>query len=415
MTQRTIKQKSLVDLLKLDTLNFTTGGCHPIKEIVENVLEKGYECSHFGYFERFEDVESYRRTFFDGLFWIDNFNKHFFSDNHRKLTIEEEVKKTNFVRECFQKSTLEELDKLSIKVSEIVERDNPITYYKTMTGIYYELMNNTGKFSDSMFLLKEKVKPLLESNNNCLSIKELIPIGGKGGIFDALNNLPTQQRSEIYERHTLRTSDLDELSDLLIKIDGKRNQLHKKIFSYGKQHFEKDYLDVFIDIMSHERLPTERWTTFYPVEHKKGALVLDIGFIQIPSSGFEFSRRYGQKIRWLIEDDVFKPAYEKLKKFRKQNNEYYNPLKYKSDIAENRTEDDDDKLLKKVEEKYPEYIAFRGDYLFSSMHGSYIFRKLLEVNVNEIRKREKLPENKITKIKDYFISILPKKDNCYLI
>ena len=407
------KQKSLVDLLKLDTLKFTAGECYPLNEVVQHILEAEHEMSHFRYYDiGFLDENDYRKNLFDSLFWIDDFNKHFFSDNHRKLTVEEEVEKTDFLRECFQKSTLDELDEVSRRVSQIVERDDPITYYNSMATAYYGLMNDIERFYDGMSLLRTKASPLLKSNNNCLSIKELIPVVGSGEIFDALNKLPTQQKRAINIRGTLRISDLDELSKLLIKIEGRRDQLHKKILSYGKEHFEKDYLDVFVDIMSHERLPTERWTTFYPVEHKKGALILDIGFIEIPSEGFEFSRKYGQKIRESgDEDDMLKPIYEELKEYRKQSNEYYKPLRYKSDIAKNRTEEQDDVLLKKVEEKYPEYIAFRGDYLFSSMHGSYIFRKLIEIDVNEIRKREELPENKITEIKEYFISVLPKRDN----
>jgi len=127
--------------------------------------------------------------------------------------------------------------------------------------------------------------------------------------------------------------------------------------------------------------------------------------------GGEFRRSYGEEFKkfrsWLIESG-YKALEDTRKKGEEEGYSIEWKLEYKSVIDRKRTEEEDNELLNKVKGQFKEYVSFTGDYLFKNMHGAYVFGKVVEIDVNKIREKEKDPQKKIEDIKAYVESLLPQ-------
>ena len=47
------------------------------------------------------------------------------------------------------------------------------------------------------------------------------------------------------------------------------------------------------------------------------------------------------------------------------------------------------------------------------MHGSYIFRKIIEIDVDKIREEKKDSQTQLDEIRDFIVSLLPEQDRLY--
>ncbi|MBU0535698.1 MAG: hypothetical protein KKE20_01940 [Nanoarchaeota archaeon] len=313
------------------------------------------------------------------------------------------------VQERMANATDEDIEEAMQIFTERARRYNPEEYYSNAVKVYYQMMSHYDEMSKAANVMERIIKPLFlnQSSEGVLSRREIAALLGKDRFDEVLLNLPTRYVRMLNE---ITAIDVDAMITEIKEYDKNRNMLHKEILEYGKKHFGKDYIDVFMDIMSHERLKGEGYLHLSVPDKKKGYLVLDIGYISIPTgSSSEFSRGYGEEYEDEFFGNMVKRAHESLKRAR-QDGEGSRRIEYGSEIDRERTEEEDNALLERVKEEFKEYVSFTGDYLIKNMHGHYVFRKVLEIDVNKIREKENDPALKIEEIKTFIESLLPKEE-----
>jgi len=426
--------QTLADFLKLDSLKISNYVYGLDDIVIDNLMPKYGERHIFHEFP--SDKPAYKiENFFmssentvNNFFGVSYLEKSLFGFGSRKELNNEEIenikKGMSNIKERISKSDEKELNDCVEILTNIAERDCPELFYHSMINLYYGIMKDNERFSEAVTFLLTRVRPILRNNENVMSLKEISSRVGEEDFFDARLKLPKNIVMDINQNKDLTTSDVDDLEKLFMESDKKRNELHKRILLYGEKYLKKDYLDVFVDIMSRESFPGRDFLHLSPVKKGK-SLIFDVGLIDMPSRGMgEFSRYYDdgdtvpkeREYSFLSSTkSLAERAYRKLRRAREEDKERkeryvddYSEIKYKSNVRDGRSEAQDIRLLNKIERRFKEYIAFNGDYAFKTMHGHHIFGKLIEIDVNKIREMEKYPDVKIREIKDYIASLLPK-------
>src|SRR3989338_489989 len=367
MSEESKSKETLADFLGLERLEISQG--HMYRSIVEFALMRQYGTPY--QISVFEDL---KHEIEFGLSFSPDFNTHLLSTIPESERTNERIKKTvESFKERIQSADLEEVIQASLQITEKVGKNDPTTFYNEAIDVYYRIMRESERFSYFGHFFSTQVKPLLASNKGFLSIDDITRILGRDKFRDALFGLPNQQRIRILGNKDLMTQDVDTLVSELIEIDNKRRELHQKILAYAKEHFQKDYLDVYIDIISRERLPTEDYTNLY--SPRKGYLVFNVGLLDLRSPGrqsTEFSRAFGEEYTGWGKEWVER-GYESLRQAREEEFSFFGRPEYKSRIKVSRSEEEDNQLLDQVQSKFRDYVSFRGDYLFKDMHGHYIY------------------------------------------
>jgi hypothetical protein len=393
------KKETLVEFLKLN--EFSIKGGTLWNDIITNKLKEDYGYNRFR-----QDEEYFRRNIKNRFLCSSEFGEYYLSHFPENMSDSERRKLADGMEERFDKASLEEIIEVVNIITGDIEKNNSKTYYYAMTDAYYSLMKDSEEFSNALCYFKTNVENLLRSYNE-ISLDEIVRINNdEKGLYKSLFDLPPEIHRDIIVKKMITISDLKVMNEIHIELDKKRNQLHKKMEEYAKRHFQKDYLDVYIDFMRHELFPADDLVCFSPT--KKG-FILNIGLIEMSAGRSEFNRCYGEE----YSDNDFRRnyverAYRALEQARKSELECEKP-KYKSFIKNGRIEKEDEEFLDHVVKRFKEYIAFRGDYAFKNSHGVYIFGKLIEFDMNKIRAKEEYPENKIGEIRSYISSLLPEK------
>lgn len=400
-------KETLMDFLKLEGLGITQGSIY--RDVVKYALMQKYGSPD----ETFVKDNVKQKLEFS-LSYSDDFNNHFLSAIPESKRTKKRMKKIiKSFKERIQSADLEEVIQTSLQITEKIEKNDPTTFYEAAINVYYEIMKEGERFSYSGHFFSREVKPLLEWNKGCISIKELRRILDRNEFDDALSGLPYQQQIRILGNEELRTQDVDILVSESTDMDNKRKELHQKILAYAKEHFQKDHLDVYIDILSKKRLPTESYADLY--SPRKGCLVFNVGFLELRSSGRqEFSRAFGEDYnKW--GKGLIERGYKALRQAREEEFPFFCKPKYKSEIKNDGSEEEDNILLDQMESKFKDYVSFKGDYLYKNMHGYYIFGKIIVFDSNKIRDKAKDedPTIKVDEIRDYIISLLPPRKSIF--
>ena len=386
-------KESLVDFLKLKNLKLKEDG-YFLRDIVSLSLVREY-----GYLDMFYSVDD-EKLELKSLLDSAEFTEAFVQIPVEKRTQKEMRKIGIMIEKRIDESTLEEVVEAGNVIKEDIEKNNPDTYYYQACIAYYNIMCDLENFSKGMNFFTTKLMPELRTHNN-LSVREITSFFGDE-FGDARFCLPRNYQIEIMNSKSVTVDDIEKLKSALTEYDKKRNDLHKKILDYGKKHFKKGYLDVFIDIMRNENLQRGGLIHLRPVS-KGHSLALDIGYISIPNHFWELGREYGQEIYSRYIDAAFK----ELEYARKSESDWCKP-EYKSELHSERTEEKDNELLDEINKKFEEYVEFKGDYFIKSAHGHYIFRKMIVFSIDKIKEKENNPQAKIEEIKEYIKSVLPK-------
>ncbi|OIO62598.1 hypothetical protein COY26_05325 [Candidatus Woesearchaeota archaeon CG_4_10_14_0_2_um_filter_33_10] len=406
MSAESKRKETLVDFLGLERLKISQG------EVIYRDLVKYALMHQYGSQDKTFVNDNVKQKLEFSLFSSDDFNTHFLSAIPKSKRTKKRMKKIiESFKERIQSADLEEVIQASLQITEKIEKNDPTTFYEAAIDVYYRIMREGERFSYSGHFFSTQVKPLLESNKGCLSIKELMRILDRNKFNNALFGLPDQQQIRILNNKYLRTQDVDTLVSELRDRDNKRKELHQKILAYAKKHFQKDYLDVYIDILSEERLPTESYTNLY--SPRKGYLVFNVGFLDLRSSGGqEFSRAFGEEDN-RSEKEWIERGYETLRQAREEEFSFFGKPEYKSRIKESRSEEEDNQLLDQIQSRFKDYVSFKGDYLYKDMHGHYIFGKIIVFNADKIRDKDKNPTIKVDEIRDYITSLLPPRKSIF--
>jgi len=406
MSSESKGKETLADFLKLEGLEISQG------QIYRNVVKYALMHQYGNPDETFVNDNVKQKLEFS-LSSSDDFDTHFLSAIPKSKRTKKRMKKIiESFKERIQSADLEEVIQASLQITEKIEKNDSTTFYEAAIDVYYRVMREGERVSYFKHFFLTKVKPLLTSDKEYISIKELRRIFGKDEFNKALFGLPDQQQIRILENDYLSTQDVDTSVSELRDRDNKRKELHQKILAYAKEHFQKDYLDVYIDILGMERLPTENYTSLY--SPRKGYLVFNSGLIELRSSGGqEFIQAFGEDIGW--NKKYIKRGYEALRQAREEEFSFFGKPKYKSEIKNSRSEEEDNVLLDQIESKFKDYISFKGDYLYKNIHGYYIFRKIIVFNADKIRDKakDKNPTIKVDEIKDYITSLLPPRKSIF--
>jgi len=381
---------ALKDILKLE--NYEPSGVSCIGDLVSKEIRKRYSIPDLFWDE--ELTKSAVGFCFQSFYFLEYFLKD--TNNNPK-----DVR--DYIGKEIKQASMDEIEEVITIFTDKVKDFLPLHYYSKAVSVYHNVLKQAEEFKKAMNILSTVVQPMLETNNGIISFTYLKKILGPEMFLDLYTNLPSDLR---FRDKNITSADIEGIRDAFNEFDKNRNKLHKDILNFGERHFNKDYLDVFLDVMSNDYFKVKGILNFYVPDKKHGYLVLNVGVISIPSGGSEFALDYGQAFDF--SGMLIKSCYESLKRAREFSNEFYKSVEYKSQISENRSEQQDNALLEKVKQKYPEYVSFIGDLISDSMHGKMIFGKILEINVNRIRKKERYPENKLEEMKNYISSLLPE-------
>lgn len=392
--------QTLVDFLRLQEIRFSDGFF-------------GYEVLTAGILDEFRPIisplflneQELKSRLVSGLEYSKDFKKvHFGSIPEPEKTRERIIGEWNKLQTKVDGSSLEEIIKVGIELAANVEKNNPDAYYGAAIVAYRHVTEVLGDFSKAVGFLVREALPVLQSNGGFLKIEELGRLVPRDQLMDTIYNLPIPLRKQVLDKKELTTEDISRMNGTLQEYDAKRGALHKKILAYAKANFRKDYLDVCVDIMRGDAFKVESYMTLDPTG--KGSVIITVGLIDLQSYvGGEFSRYYGETPEhWKYS---IKAAEESLQEAREGRNFRRKP-DYKSRIQGERSEEDDNALLQKIAEAFPDYVVFTGDYVIKNVHGHVIYAKLIEISLDRIRQREPNPTVAVQRVKEYIASQLPE-------
>ncbi|MFO8016762.1 MAG: hypothetical protein R6U32_06675 [Candidatus Woesearchaeota archaeon] len=312
------------------------------------------------------------------------------------------------VRHRIEAADREDISEAALVFAEKAKEHNPDKYYSQAVGVYHQLMEQCEMISQAAHILSKHIKPLFSNNKGeVLSRRDLTGMLGEEEFSKLSGEMPYE-----YDHLLLKgvaESDIEIISSELKRMDKNRNDPHKELLEYAEKHFKKDYLDVFVDIMGEGKVEGSYMHLSAP-ENKRGYLVLDTGYVSVPSDSIiEFSRQYGVEPESQSHKKIIEEAHESLRKAR-EDKPFRARIEYKSKISFDRTEDEDDAFLEEMRERFESYVSFTGEHLIKNMHGRYVFNKILEIDLNKIREKEEDPQLRIEEIKTYAESLLPQEE-----
>jgi hypothetical protein len=289
--------------------------------------------------------------------------------------------------------------------------------YREMGKSYFDFMQESRKMNDAMLFLSTRVAPMLAINSYC-STSELKQIFGDE-FFNAVMDLPREAKNEIVLNRGLTKDHLDDLTKQLHERDLERRQMHNQLLQYASTHFEKNSLEVYIDIMRYDPLSIldHRLNIFSPLR-KNGVCITQLGFLQTKNLTHEGYREYGEEYPFEPNEEDWATKHKKtlieqanrsLEKMKADNFNWQRKI-YESFIKNGRTYEEDADVAKQIVSKFQDYTTFNGDYWMNTCHGRSYFIKLIEFDLNKIKSLTADPEREIDAIRKYIASFIPEKE-----
>lgn len=311
-----------------------------------------------------------------------------------------------------------EVDEVCSLLTDKAKVFTPTSYYGAGVSLYHRMMKSHERFSHAMVAISSIAEEALMGADENTTLEERASVFGRKVISaDAYMDLPRQYRRELGVSVTFQG--VERLRSALLECNTNLHKLHEEIVSYGKTHFGKNELDVFLDIMGCEYLSSKGLLHLSPLAEKGGNAISYLGAILISGHGPEFIRGYGEerKPEWLDRGyEALKAAREKDRRDVERGMMDYQRVQYKSFVNDRktsedkpeRTEEEDDKLVEALKARFGSFIAFSGDYLQKNMHGSFVFFKVVEVDVRAMVNQGIDPKLKVEAIMQYIKSACPQ-------
>jgi len=283
--------------------------------------------------------------------------------------------------------------------------------YHSMVERYGLDMIINDRFSKALLLLSQKAVPFIEIQG-CANITHLKSLYNENEFELLKRNIPYEVSLKHFKNLSL--SDIELMKKEHREMDKKRTQFHKKLLTYAHKHYKKDYLDVYIDVLADIEKFKECGELRLELNSSKeslGNLTWRVGLLSTARAwGTEFVRFYGDIFEDENMNECIKESYDYLEMQRKEEAKCpdYKKVHYKSEIHKDRTEAEDNALIEKIKEEFPDNIAFAGDYVFKLMHGHYLFGKYVEFDLNREKEESSKLVLKVDKIKDKIHYLLGK-------
>jgi hypothetical protein len=291
----------------------------------------------------------------------------------KQRTFEIKDKVSQEISDRAKSASLDELVGFCEAAENIVKAKDAGSFYRSLAGVYYTIAEEVDKMSYASAVFRQAVLPLL-SEHTILSkpvLERWLPKDSFRAVKEYLGSQVTIDTIAEFN------SDKNEK-------DKRRNELHQELLVFAKEKFRKDWLDVYIDIYSNLRLKGGGLNV-----GGKGMYLL-LGAKQMPSSSLgEFSIRIFEKFG---EHNYYRESIRRGYRLLRRGDRWHeHDPRYESRISGN-SEAQDNQIIGSLKNKFPEFIAFSGDYLSKNMHGSYVFFKVAEINIDKMKRLKRKGE-----------------------
>jgi hypothetical protein len=401
MSEAKKPKKTLADILKINQFKMTKG--RSFRKFAEYALINQY--GEIGDHILYQDfIKHDLRCSVDlcDEFW--NYHRRKISLTLKKkptdLSRDEIMEHISSVRKSIEDSNIEGLLRVSDQVRANLEKNSPSDYYDAALNAYNSLAYEIDRYSTNFLALTQKLKKRFKSSD-VIEFKDLDK-DVSSAVLSYVFNLPRTQHMHLIRQDSITKSDIEDIRLYILDMDKKRNELHKHILSYAEEHFQKDYLDVYLNMM--EKKTISRAGPIYFTYPNKDSLFLIIGMVKMSGGSSEFYIPLGTKDLGFLK----KRCESILEELTRRNNQGFYKPNYKSLIQEGRTEDEDTVVMDSIESRFKEYVTYKGYFVNDNAHGTTIILKLIEFDMQKIRQEQEKPTVLLEKMGEYVKSLLPE-------